>query len=343
MDSQSYFYSNIEYRFKCNFNGTAAALKQAEPVCAGNWQCQQGQCCATRDSWLLNAGENLTTAAGENFPMRNYCLDRAKVGVQQWARYPSNSTNDLRFDAQVTAKCAPEATFTPIPNLSFFVLEDDEIEGEVENFKTSLYIHLHDVQDDTTLSLYDETGVAKVFKPLQFHIHSPSEHTFNGKTYDVEVHIVHGAKNNTALSVIGIFFDVAAGGREDNWFIDELLEKFNPSNPNATIWEADHIHVQRLVQELDTRKFFHYDGSLTTPPCSEIVQWIVVDDPQPISPAQLKFFNDKWKSNSAFAGGFGNNRATQLLNGREIYYSGAYQTFGNTLLLIALFTLSLQF
>lgn len=72
---------------------------------------------------------------------------------------------------------------------------------------------------------------------------------------------------------------MAAGGSEANWFIDELLANYNSSNPNATIWEAEHIHVKKLVEDLNARKFFHYDGSLTTPPCSEIVQWIVVDDP----------------------------------------------------------------
>jgi carbonic anhydrase len=94
-----------------------------------------------------------------------------------------------------------------------------------------------------------------------------------------------------------------------------LLENFNKSS-NSTVWRADRIHVKRLVDGLDKRKLYHYDGSLTTPPCSEIVQWIVVDDPQPISAAQLKFFKDKWQSNLAFAQGYGNNRVVQPLNGR---------------------------
>lgn len=135
-------------------------------------------------------------------------------------------------------------------------------------------------------------------------------------------------------------FDLSSGGNLDNWFLNELLSGYNASNPNATAWEASHVHVKKLVEELDSRKFYHYDGSLTTPPCSEIVQWIVVDDPQPISAAQLKFFTDKWQNNPNFARGFGNNRATQPLNGRQIYYSGAIQNLVcNILFLFAAITL----
>jgi carbonic anhydrase len=106
----------------------------------------------------------------------------------------------------------PPATFTPIENLAFFAFENADLHTEVENFKTSVYIPISAPDDEVQLNLYDETGVSKTFKPLQFHIHAPSEHTINGKNYDLEVHIVHANSDKSMLSVIGIMFDMKAGG-----------------------------------------------------------------------------------------------------------------------------------
>ena len=56
------------------------------------------------------------------------------------------------------------------------------------------------------------------------HFHAPSEHTFNGKHYDLELHIVNSNPGVTDLSVIGIMFDVKAGGGSTNWFIEQVLQ-----------------------------------------------------------------------------------------------------------------------
>lgn len=82
-------------------------------------------------------------------------------------------------------------TFTPLSGLTFFANEEQDLHLEIENFKTSLYVPLEEADEDISLTLYDETGNGKVFLPLQFHIHAPSEHTVNGQTYDLELHIVH--------------------------------------------------------------------------------------------------------------------------------------------------------
>jgi len=61
-----------------------------------------------------------------------------------------------------------------------------------------------------------------------------------------------------------------------------LLEGNKEADQNGN-WKAPKLDIKQLVDGLNNRKIYHYEGSLTTPPCSEIVQWIVVDDPQSIS------------------------------------------------------------
>lgn len=69
------------------------------------------------------------------------------------------------------------------------------------------------------------------------------------------------------------------------------------------------MDLDGLVRGLDKKRgFFHYKGSLTTPPCAEVVNWLVVDDPQPISYEQLMLFRREWEYNNTFALGNGNNR-----------------------------------
>ena len=77
----------------------------------------------------------------------------------------------------------------------------------------------------------------------------------------------------------------------------------------------------KLISKLNLDKLYHYEGSLTTPPCSEIVDWIVVNDPQPISVEQLNLLNSFWGDNEHFnkTTGNGNNRLVQPLNGRTVY------------------------
>ena len=68
--------------------------------------------------------------------------------------------------------------------------------------------------------------------------------------------------------------------------------------------------MQSFLQQLDVSEFFNYDGSLTTPPCTEGINWLVIKKPLLISQAQFNVINQHWAGNITFANGFGNNRAT---------------------------------
>ncbi len=66
---------------------------------------------------------------------------------------------------------------------------------------------------------------------------------------------------------------------------------------------------------------FHYPGSLTTPECNEVVDWMVTTDIRPISDIQLEYFTQRWAMNNTFSAGKGNNRVTMPLYDRKILHN----------------------
>ncbi len=136
----------------------------------------------------------------------------------------------------------------------------------------------------------------------QFHYHSPSEHTEDGQFHPMEIHFVHqNAKG--ALAVIGVFVDQGP----ENLALREIWEHL-PKRANQQETIVKEIINARDLIPLDSG-FYRYMGSLTTPPCSEGVNWFVMKKPITASKEQL----DKFRSIME-----GNNRPTQPVNQRLI-------------------------
>ncbi len=71
-----------------------------------------------------------------------------------------------------------------------------------------------------TLGKWNTRGEFTAMDVLQFHFHSPAEHTFNGEAYDLEVHFVSKDYVSDDLSVTAVFFDMSSGGDANNAFLD---------------------------------------------------------------------------------------------------------------------------
>ncbi|MBI1194584.1 MAG: carbonate dehydratase [Gammaproteobacteria bacterium] len=143
----------------------------------------------------------------------------------------------------------------------------------------------------------------KTYQLLQFHFHSPSEHTIGGKSHALEAHLVHKADDGQ-LAVIGVMID--AGG-PDNPFIAKLWSAFPAASGDHNTPEGVEVNVADLLPP--DLNHFNYTGSLTTPPCSENVNWLVLSAPIQISDAQLEQFR---------ASIVHDNRPVQPLNGRVV-------------------------
>ncbi|MEM7253432.1 MAG: carbonic anhydrase family protein [Pseudomonadota bacterium] len=152
------------------------------------------------------------------------------------------------------------------------------------------------------------------FELLQFHFHTPSEHTFeDGAHFPVEMHLVHKASDGR-IAVVAVM--IRAGAHNANWPDADRLAQMLPRIAGVEYeLEAD-IDAGRLIPA--DHRTFRYRGSLTTPPCSEQVRWFVLDEPMQMSEAQLSVLV-KALGQLRFASVTGtNNRPTQPLNGRRI-------------------------
>lgn len=140
------------------------------------------------------------------------------------------------------------------------------------------------------------------FKLLQFHFHAPSENRINGKTYPLEVHFVH-SNAEKQLAVVAVMFEEGA----ENPVIADILK-----NAPAQINVAQPLNKPLPLAALmpGDKSYYRYSGSLTTPPCTEGVRWLVIKQPVTLSAAQIEAFQDVL--------GQQNNRPIQPLNGRVI-------------------------
>jgi carbonic anhydrase len=141
------------------------------------------------------------------------------------------------------------------------------------------------------------------FELLQFHFHAPSENTVNGKQFPLEVHFVHKSKTHGGLGVLGAFFEVGHANKE----LDYLLDV--PETIGAT--ELEEAHPLNILKKHAVGTFYTFHGSLTTPPCSEGVQWAISSNIQTISQEQLWAFTDRFKKNA---------RPVQPVNNRKICF-----------------------
>jgi carbonic anhydrase len=129
----------------------------------------------------------------------------------------------------------------------------------------------------------------KRFEFKQFHFHHPSEHAVAGKRWPLELHAVHQAADG-ALAVIGILF---RPGRESGVLATLLAAMPRRGETRPASIPLDLTRILPL-----SAASFSYGGSLTTPPCSEIVSWIVFRDPIEAGIGQIETFAREFPMNA---------------------------------------------
>ncbi|MCZ6509068.1 MAG: carbonic anhydrase family protein [Alphaproteobacteria bacterium] len=146
------------------------------------------------------------------------------------------------------------------------------------------------------------TVEGETFDLLQFHFHAPSEHAIDGKLADMEMHMVH---RNAAgeLGVVGVLMNIGA----ENLALGEIWQHMPREATPERLKNRNVVNARDFLPH--NANYYRYMGSLTTPPCSEGVNWFVMADPIEVSREQVE----------QFAGVFGaTNRPVQEVNNRLV-------------------------
>lgn len=137
---------------------------------------------------------------------------------------------------------------------------------------------------------------------VQIHFHQQSEHSINGKFFPLEIHLVHRDVNNN-FAVIAIMVDEGETSEAIAY-----LETFLPVKEGETV-DVNEVYDLR-GKFLLPRDYYYYEGSLTTPPCTEGVKWFVFKNPLSINSQELGLFRELLP--------VANYRGIQDLNSRKV-------------------------
>ena len=129
------------------------------------------------------------------------------------------------------------------------------------------------------------------FKLLQYHLHSPSEHTETGDHHALELHLVHQDEHGH-YAVVAVFVDEGENSG------DPGLWRHLPDIPDGMEhqYEGEPVDPAHLLPAKLTH--YQYHGSLTTPPCTETVTWNVLDTPITMSKERIDQFHRLYMANA---------------------------------------------
>lgn len=171
------------------------------------------------------------------------------------------------------------------------------------NAKCNQWVQYADSKTWTVI--FDEASCADLnlyyagmkYRLIQAHFHLDSEHLIGNGAYSSEVHFVHSSKEGKLL-VVGVLLDAKSNVRENNFlsiFWDVVKKNSGTSNPMPQAFSSKYegnssININPYISILPgSANHFVYSGSLTTPPCTEGVQWILYSTPVQISESDRLF------------------------------------------------------
>jgi carbonic anhydrase len=140
------------------------------------------------------------------------------------------------------------------------------------------------------------------FDLKQFHFHAPSENLIKGKSYPLEGHFVHADKDGN-LAVVAVMYKEGAENKALSGLWSVMPKEANEKAALTTPFAATKLLPVK-------RSYYRFNGSLTTPPCSEGVRWLVMKNPVSVSKDQIEAFSHVLHHP--------NNRPVQATNARTI-------------------------
>ncbi|HEU0201286.1 MAG TPA: carbonic anhydrase family protein [Burkholderiaceae bacterium] len=140
------------------------------------------------------------------------------------------------------------------------------------------------------------------YELVQFHFHRPSEERIEGKAYAMVAHLVHRSVAGK-LAVVGVLLESGA----PNPLLETLWRHLPPAKELESARKDVTIDASHLLPA--DRGYYTFPGSLTTPPCTENVRWLVLKQPVRVSAEQIATFAQRYPNNA---------RPVQPLNARVV-------------------------
>ena len=224
---------------------------------------------------------------GEHKPHWTY---EGKEGPENWGKLtPEFATCAVgRNQSPINIDSTTHASLKPLKSIQKFPAKDIVNNGHTVqiNFKEGNMLVLD----------------SAAYQMKQVHFHAPSENTIRGQSFPLEAHFVH-ADSKGNLTVIGVMFTEGKA----NPGLTKLWEQI----PNE-VGEPTALKSRVIPSELipGNHSYYRFSGSLTTPPCSEGVRWLLMKNPLTASKEQIEAFKHAVHHD--------NNRPVQALNGRVI-------------------------
>ena len=187
------------------------------------------------------------------------------------------------------AKCGNGSRQSPIDIRDGMKVELEQISFDYHPSSFNVVDNGHTVQVGVSGGNYI-TVQNRMFELQQFHFHRPSEERINGKAFEMVVHLVHRDAEGR-LAVLALLLERGAPQATIQTVWNNLpLEKFETMQPTILLDPAEMLPVRR--------DYYTYMGSLTSPPCSEGVLWLVMKQPVQASPAQMALFSRLYPLNA---------------------------------------------
>jgi methyl-accepting chemotaxis protein len=177
--------------------------------------------------------------------------------------------------------CSSGVEQSPINITETIKVDAGAIEFHYKSTPVKVLNNGHTIQVNYASGSYINIG-EKRYDLLQFHFHSPSENAVMGKPFNMEAHFVHKNADGN-LAVVGVLMKI---GSENS----TLKRIWNVMPEGAGVEQAGSGSINGESMMPANRSYYHFKGSLTTPPCSEGVRWYVLKNPVEVSMEQVQKF-----------------------------------------------------
>jgi carbonic anhydrase len=224
---------------------------------------------------------------------------RADAAEEKWSYGGKTCPNHWAKLDPAYALCGQGANQSPVDLTGCIKAELEPLKFDYTGLITTVRRGAHSVEADHSAGSYLRLSGRK-FELRHIAFHAPSEHQVDGESFPLEAQLVH-ADEDGHLAVVAVLFTTGA----DNPELKKILQQI-PKEAGQKEGMASQVRADSLLPE--KRDYYRVNGSLTAPPCTEGVLWLVMKNPVAVSETQVKQFSDVL--------GGPNSRPVQPLNGR---------------------------